>query len=172
VDETYVGGKPRKGTGKHPTGRATKKAPVLALVERGGRAHARPIQNVTAKTLKTAVREMVHPDSRIMTDDWPAYRGLATSFTGGHSTVNHSKGEYARWDEGERVSTNEVEAYFALLKRGVMGTFHHVSKEHLHRYCDEFSFRWNTRTRRDDEVAAIAIRGAEGKRLMYKPKSS
>jgi len=69
-----------------------------------------------------------------------------------------------------KASTNTVESYFALLKRGIMGTFHHVSKKHLHRYCDEFSFRWNHRKYTDEERTFKAVKCIEGKRLMYRKK--
>ena len=82
----------------------------------------------------------------------------------GHESVNHSKMEYARGD----VSTNEAESYFALLKRGITGSFHSVSKTHLHRYCDEFSFRWNERKATDAERTVKAIALSAGPRLMYK----
>ncbi len=163
VDETYVGGKPRKGTGKHKRGRGTKKVPVVALVERSGRVHAHKLERVNAKNLKEAIRENVHKSASIMTDELGSYRGIGTEFEGGHHVVTHSKGEYKRGDAG----TNEVEAYFALLKRGVMGSFHHISKQHLDRYCDEFSFRWNYRKSSDSERTIEAIRCAEGKRLTY-----
>src|SRR5580700_7856902 len=74
-----------------------------------------------------------------MTDRFGSYAEVGSTFLGGHHTVDHGKGEYVRGD----ASTNEVESYFALLKRGIMGSFHHISKHHLDRYCDEFSFRWN-----------------------------
>jgi hypothetical protein len=83
-------------------------------------------------------------------------------------TVNHSQGEYARGD----VNTNTAESFFALLKRGVHGTFHHISKTHLPRYCDEFSFRWDERKVTDGQRTVEAIKGAEGKRLMYKKESA
>lgn len=171
VDETYVGGKPRKGNNgakpkkKVKRGRGTSKVPVLALVERDGRVFSRPIKHVDAKTLKGAIKEMCHKESRIMTDEWASYRGIGKEFKGGHQTVNHGKGEYSRGD----AFTNTVESYFALLKRGVNGIFHHVSKHHLHRYCDEFSFRWNYRKVEDGERAFAAIMASEGKRLSYKP---
>ncbi|HWY63266.1 MAG TPA: transposase [Rhizomicrobium sp.] len=85
-------------------------------------------------------------------------------FAGGHETVNHAKLEYVRGD----VSTNEVESYFALLKRGITGSFHSVSKQHLHRYCSEFSYRWNERKVTDAERTAKALTLIGGKRLMYK----
>ncbi len=170
VDETYVGGKPRKESKgeseslkpKSKRGRGTSKAPVLALVERNGNVVSRPIGRVNAKTLKGAIRELCHKDSCIMTDEWPAYRGIGEEFTGGHESVNHGVGEFLKGN----ASTNTAESYFALLKRGVHGAFHHVSKIHLHRYCDEFSFRWNHRKIDDGERTSFAIKGIAGKRLM------
>jgi len=81
-----------------------------------------------------------------------------------HQVVNHGAGEYARGD----ANTNTAESYFALLKRGVMGTFHHISKQHLFRYCDEFSFRWNNRKVSDGKRTENAIKGFVGKRLVYR----
>ena len=164
VDETYVGGKPRPGTGKHKRGRGTSKAPVLVLVERDGNSVSFPIENVTGKTLKGAIKDAVSPTSKIVTDELNSYIGIGASFEGGHETVNHSHGEYARG----MVNTNTAESYFSLLKRGVIGTFHHVSKQHLGRYCDEFSFRWNNRKVDDGERTVNAINGFVGKRLSYK----
>jgi transposase-like protein len=164
VDETYVGGKPRKGGGKRLRGRGTSKTPVMALVERKGRVRAHPIENVYGKTLKGAIRQNVHPNSTIMTDEFSSYHGIGRGFRGGHQTVNHGRGEYARGS----AHVNTAESYFALLKRGVVGSFHHVSKKHLHRYCDEFSFRWNARKLTDHEAARLAMKGADGKRLLYK----
>jgi transposase-like protein len=169
VDETYVGGKPRKENKgsepkKHKRGRGTDKVPVLALVERRGNVFSKPIENVKAKTLKGSIRTLVHKDSTIMTDEWKSYTGIGKEFTGGHETINHGEGEFSRG----YVYTNTAESYFALLKRGVMGIFHHVSKHHLHRYCDEFSFRWNYRKVNDGERTVAAIKGSKGKRLSYK----
>jgi transposase-like protein len=164
ADETYIGGKPRRGSGNRRTGRGTKKTPVVALVERGGRVRAMPVERVDAKNLHAAIRENVDPASRLMTDEWKSYRGIGKHFEGGHHRVNHSKGEYARGD----VHTNTVEGYFALLKRGINGSFHHVSKQHLARYCDEFSFRWNHRAETDSDRTKAAIKLAEGRRLTYR----
>ncbi len=162
VDETYVGA--RRVRGKRGRG-AGRKTPVVALVERGGGMHAKPVANVTAKNLKNAIREVIHPDARIITDDLSSYHGIGSEFPGGHNVIRHSLGKYVEGD----VYTNTVESFFALLKRGVHGTFHHVSKKHLHRYCDEFSFRWNHRKVDDGMRTEAAIRAAEGKRLTYKP---
>lgn len=95
---------------------------------------------------------------------WRSYRGLGKEFEGGHEVVDHGALEYARGD----AYTNTAESFFALLKRGVYGTFHSVSKKHLHRYMAEFGFRWNTRKMNDGARVTRAIRSGEGKRLMYR----
>jgi transposase-like protein len=164
VDETYVGGKPRKGSGPNVRGRGTKKTAVMALVERNGRVRAGPIERVDGKTLKTVIRGNVDKSSTIMTDEFSAYRGIGSSFEGGHQMVAHSRGEFSR----DGINVNSAEAYFALLKRGVTGSFHHVSKDHLHRYCEEFSYRWNHRKESDSERTENAIKLVDGCRLKYK----
>ena len=182
VDETYVGGKPRKPsiqklrtmsyTERKPywdervshTGRGTKKTPVVALLERGGNVRAQVVTDVTSATLKRAIRQQVRPESRIMTDELASYKGIGKAFAGGHHTVRHSVREYAIGD----VHVNTAESFFSLLKRGLIGTFHAVSKKHLHRYVNEFAFRWNTRKLDDGARTLAAIQGAEGKRLTYR----
>jgi transposase-like protein len=170
-DETYVGanrhGKMRGAKTPSKRGRGTSKTPVLALVESkpGGKAYAQPIERVDGKTLKGAMEERIDPAARIVTDELNAYPPAVKGFTGGHETVCHSREEYVN-ERG--FHTNTVEAYFALLKRGVIGTFHHVSRKHLHRYCDEFSFRWGERLVTDAERREQAIKQVEGKRLMYR----
>jgi len=98
-----------------------------------------------------------------MTDKFLAYNGLEEEFAS-HEVVDHGAGEYVRGD----AYTNTLEGWFSLLKRGVNGTFHHVSEEHLDRYVGEFVFRHNNRKVSDGERAQKAIRGAEGKMLVYK----
>jgi len=165
VDETYIGGKPRKGTGiVNKRGRGTKKQPVMLLVERNGKAYSKPVEFVNAKTLKGAIKEMVNKDSTIMTDEWKSYTGIGKDFKGGHKVVNHNQGEYVNGN----AYTNTAESYFALLKRGVHGTFHHISKKHLAKYCNEFSFRWDNNKVTDGARTENAIKGFEGKRLMLK----
>lgn len=165
VDETYVGGKPRKFSGKEAkSGRGTKKVPVMALVERDGRVRAHVVPNVTAKILKDSIREMVDPSATIMTDEWASYKGIGKEFKGGHKVVVHSRGEYVKGD----ASTNQAEAFFALFKRGITGSFHSVSKKHLNKYCDEFAFRWSLRKIEDADRTVRAIMASEGKRLTYK----
>lgn len=165
ADECYIGGKTRY-KGQHPTGRPSpdRKAPVLAMVERGGHVRVRHVADVSSATLKEAVLEHVSTSARFMTDEYASYRRVNREFEGGHHTVSHKTGEYARGD----VSSNTVESFFAILKRGVNGTFHSISREHLHRYLSEFEFRYNTREVDDGARTVLAIQAACGKRLTYK----
>jgi len=163
VDETYIGGKSRLG--KRGRG-SERKTPVVALVERGGKMRTKVVERVSAKALKGAIRENVKKSAAIMTDEFSSYRGLGREFKGGHETVNHGDREYVRGN----VHVNTAESFFALFKRGVHGTFHHVSKGHLHRYADEFAFRWDHRKVTDGERTVAAIRQAEGKRLLYRER--
>lgn len=161
VDETYIGGKPRvKGISKR--GRGTKKTPVMAILQRDGKLHRRTVANITGHTLKGAIRECVDTKARIMTDEFGAYRGLHREFAS-HEIVNHGSREYVRGD----VTTNTAESCFAILKRGINGIFHAVSKKHLHRYLGEFDFRWNHRNINDGERTVAAVENAIGKRLSY-----
>ena len=134
------------------------------MVERGGRIHRRVIADVSGKTLKDAIRECVDRSATISTDQLQAYRGIGKDFDGGHVSVNHSIKQYVLG----RASTNTAESSFAILKRGIMGIYHSVSKKHLHRYIGEFDFRWNTRRLNDGERTVAAVQGTMGKRLDYK----
>ena len=163
ADETYVGGKPRY-RGKNKRGRGTKKVPVAAVVQRNGDVRTRVIQRVNAANLKGMVRDHVDSAARVITDDFGAYKGLGPEFPGGHHTVHHGRGEYARGD----IHSNTIEGFFSLVKRGMYGTYHAVSKEHLHRYLGEFEYRYNTRKLDDGDRTAIAIKQAEGRRLRYR----
>jgi transposase-like protein len=162
-DETYVGGKPRIH-GNARRGRGTKKTPVFAAVERHGRIRRQVIADVSGRTLKGAIREMVDQQARLMTDDFVSYNGIGNEYAGGHHVVAHSTNEYVRGD----IHTNTAESSFALLKRGIMGIYHSVSKEYLHRYLWQFDFLWNARKMNDGERTIMVIKLAEGKRLMYK----
>ena len=106
--------------------------------------------------------------SRLHTDEWKGYVRVGHEFAGGHYTVKHKFNEYVRRDGDVTAGVNNCEAFFAILKRGVIGTFHAVSRKHLHRYVSEFEFRWNTRTLDDGARIRAAILNGEGKRLMYR----
>ncbi len=99
-----------------------------------------------------------------MTDEAPQYQGIGSEFKGGHDTVKHSAKEYVRGD----VHTNTVEGYFSIVKRGLNGIYHSVSKKHLHRYLAEYEFRYNRRRMDDGQRTVAAIQAADGKRLRYR----
>jgi transposase-like protein len=164
-DETFVGGKKKN---VHKGKPEPKKHAVHALVERGGRVSARHIADVTAKTLGEVLSKQADAKSALHTDDSLANLSVGRAFSE-HRTVAHTLGEYVTKDG--LAHTQTVESFFAIIKRGVTGTFHSVSEQHLQRYCDEFAFRWNTRSSlgiEDTERAALAIKGARGKRLTYR----
>jgi transposase-like protein len=162
VDEVYLGGKPRPGTSKR--GRGTSRVPVLGMVERGGDVRFQVMERLTSEKLGEVLAENADLTCRLITDDFRAYRRVGRQFAGGHEVINHSIGEYARDD----VHTNTIEGVFSLIRRGVMGTFHSVSRKHLANYLHEFAFRWNTRKVDDGERVGRAIRQVDGKRLRYR----
>ena len=174
ADETYVGGKFRVGSGEDRKSQYENKTPVVVMVEsrEGGQAVAYPLPQVNAKSLRSALVGVVDAAAHIVTDEHSSYP-LASATFASHQTVNHSIKEYSRkvvdndWNV-QTITTNTAESFFSLLKRGVYGTFHHVSKKHLHRYTDEFSFRWNGRTISDSARRDLAVKMVEGKRLMYR----
>ena len=161
ADETYVGGKRRNGRTGRPRG--GEKAPVLGFVERGGRVRLRHVANLTTPNTQAAIKEHIAKSSRLITDEFGIYTRIGREFEGGHDTICHGDGEYGRGD----VTTNIIEGVFALLKRGMKGTFHSVTPKHLHRYLNEFEFRYNTRHVDDGAREALAIDGANNKRLTY-----
>lgn len=165
VDETCVGGKPRYAFTTKP-GRGTEKAPVIGLVQRGGDMRFRMLERVTADRLAGVIAENASITARLITDEFPAYKGVSREFVGGHYSVTHSKKQFRKF--GTDVHSNTVEGVFSLLKRGVMGTFHSVSKKHLPNYLNEFEFRHNTRKMDDGQRVSKAIRKVQGKRLQYR----
>ena len=177
VDETYVGGKPRHAnndTSPKKMGRRiaseSKKTPVVALVQRDGMVRTKVVANVTAKNLGSVLGEHIAPDATVNTDQFVLYKNLLYSWNKlRHDMVNHSQKEYVRYNADGTVShVNTAESFFSLIKRGVYGSFHHVSREHLFRYCGEFAFRWNTRKLTDGERMEVAMEMTEGKRLTYR----
>jgi len=165
ADETFVGGKAKNRAFRKP---AEKKV-VVTLVERDGRARSFHVANVQAKTLRGVLVRNVDRASKLMTDECIAYQGIGREYAL-HATVNHSKGQYVSLSRFR--STNVAENFFSIFKRGVIGTYHHLSEAHMHSYCREFDFRYNTRTLTDAERAMLAVQGARGRRLMYQQPSS
>jgi len=165
VDEAYIGGKPRHKGPRSKRGMGTDKQPIIALLQRGGDVRAYVPVGVTAKNIGRIIHENINPArARLITDESWAYTKIGRKFFGGHDTVNHARKEYMRGD----VTTNRVEGFFSLIKRGMYGTFHAVSRKHLHRYLAEFAYRYNTRKMNDGDRVTLAIKSAVGKRLRYK----
>ncbi len=158
ADETYVGGKAKNRKNKVPP-----KEAVVALVERNGNVRGYHVIDVNAKTLRPILVTQIDAASSLMTDESKVYTETGKTFAG-HETVNHSIEEYVR---GE-AHTQTVDNYFSLLKRGIIGVYHHVSATHLKRYVGEFDFRYNTRKITDMERATLAAEGIKGKRLTYR----
>jgi len=166
ADETFVGGRPRhKGKKRGPVA-GQPKAPVVGIVERGGELRLRAMERLTISQIHQTIRDEVDlSNSRFMTDESRAYEGVGAEFAGGHDTTRHSAREYVR---PGGIHSNTIEGAFSLLKRGVYGTFHSISRKHLHRYCAEFEFRYSARNLNDGERVAKAVKAIEGKRLTYK----
>ena len=168
ADETFYGqikGRDVKaGYGDH-------KHKIVSLVSRNGETRSFHIANVDGKTLKPILQAQIAKDSKLFTDTAGHYRHMPKGTFQSHKMVNHTQKEYAR---GE-VHTNTVEGYFGLLKRGLNGTYHHVSEAHLQRYVNEFDFRYTHRTSQgvtDHERTNAALRQITGKRLTYRRVSA
>lgn len=179
ADATYVGGKEKnKHASKRTKGNigGVGKQCVFSLVEREGGVRSFHIPSVNSKNLKPIITGQLHASTRLMTDGERPLRA-AKQWVSSHETVNHEIGEYVRGD----VHTNTVEGYFSILKRGIIGTFHSVSEQHLQRYMHEFDFRYNHRQVKrevegrsvlvgpsDIERTEILLGQVHGKRLMYR----
>jgi transposase-like protein len=189
ADETYYGpnerakrrnamNKGKRGSRKlaGPAG----KRPIVALVERGGSVRTFHVEGIDKAAINKIVSENIARESRLHTDESKLY-GDARDMFAAHETVKHSDGEYARkeyeWNADDTEATvrsvhiNTAEGYFGVFKKGMRGVYQHCDEKHLHRYLAEFDFRFNNRSAvgvEDGERAARAMKGAEGKRLMYR----
>jgi len=161
ADETYVGGKAKNRAFRKP---AAKKI-VVALVEREGHTRSFHVANVNAKTLRSVIVTNVERTAALMTDEAPVYVGVGREMQN-HFTVNHAAAEYVTYSGFKH--SNTVENFFSIFKRGVIGTYHHLSEAHMHRYLAEFDLRANTREMNDGERAAEILKGGIGRRLTYR----
>jgi transposase-like protein len=165
ADETYIG---KRAGSKSVQGGPFAKIAVLALVERKGRMRSFQIGKTTKKNIHPVVRENVALKSRLITDDAPVYK---QDMGHDHHSVNHSHGEYVRYEGGFAFHTNTIEGAFSIFKRGMVGTYQHCGEQHLHRYLSEFDFRYSNRIALgvDDATRSdIALTGIAGKRLTYR----
>jgi transposase-like protein len=161
ADECFV------PTGTKGEGKPVRKlTPVFAMVQRGGSVRSKVMPTVNGANLKQAIRDNVMICSEVHTDMNQGYAGLEPKFT--HKTVKHAAREYSRHEGENVVTTASVESFFSLLKRGVVGTFHHVSAQHLPLYLAEFDHRHNCRKMSDGERTDVGLTKAVGKRLIYK----
>jgi transposase-like protein len=165
ADVTFVGRKPgtkvRRG--------ASHLNPVFSLVERDGSARSFHMPNVRGKNLHDVLGKHASPKSHFMTDEEKSLVAIGWNFAS-HDTVTHSKDEYVRYEGDKVITTNTVEGFFSILKRGIYGIYQHVSEAHLHRYLKEFDFRYSNREKlgvNDTARASIALKGAKGRRLTY-----
>jgi transposase-like protein len=136
------------------------------MVQRGGDVRFQMLERITADQLNKFIAENADLSCRIITDEFNLYNKVGRKFEGGHHVVKHSAGEYVK--PGTDVHSNSIEGVFSLIRRGVMGTFHSVSKKHLPNYLNEFQFRWNTRKLDDGQRVSAAIKKIDGKRLEYR----
>jgi transposase-like protein len=175
ADETYFGNipeaqRPKFKTRGRPFSKKThsaigRKRVVIALVERGGGVRSFSVPSAHADIVVDIVRKNIDRETRLHTDESKLYVKVGKEFAA-HETVNHAAKEYARGD----VTTNTVESYFSIFKRGMRGVYQHCSEKHLHRYLAEFDFRYNYRASLgydDTDRTIAAVKGGEGKRLTY-----
>jgi transposase-like protein len=167
VDETYIG---RLKDVPKPKGGSSHKNVVLTLVERGGSARSFHVDSVSVADMKPIIHANIARESAMMTDQAAAYPEIAKDFAS-HDVVNHAREEYVRREGDKLISTNIVEGYYSIFKRGMKGVYQHCSEKHLHRYLREFDFRYSNRSAlgvEDTERAELALKGVEGKRLTYR----
>lgn len=165
VDETFVGGlnlnRNRNKRIANTQGRSAKtKVPVFGMLS-NGLVYTKVVDNTGSKVLQTIIREKIKEGSTIVSDGWRGYSGLARNYE--HIIIPHSRGIYVK----DKYHTNSIEGFWSLLKRGIIGIYHVASKKHLHRYCDEFAYRYNTRHMKDGERFNLSLINSD-ERLMYR----
>jgi transposase-like protein len=172
VDETYIGR--LQGVKKKRAGAAHKNT-VLSLLDRDtGHVRSFHVAMATVDNVAPIVRANVSKEAHLMTDQAKIYKKLGTEFSR-HDTVNHQEDEYVRREGDTVITTNTIESYFSVFKRGMRGTYQHCSEKHLHRYLAEFDFRHNNRIAlgvNDTDRASELAKGIYGKRLTYRRPNS
>ena len=175
ADETFVGGKEankhmsKRITSKKENGKRVSKAQpdkktmVLGILQRDGKVRSIVVPNTRGNSLQPLMRANVEPNARIITDALRSYIDLKKDYQ--HVSIKHTPGNFiTKGDE----HTNNIEGYWSILKRGIIGTFHSVSPQHLQRYCNEFDYRYNTRSITPAERFADGVKNAHNARLTYK----
>ena len=164
ADETFIGppGYRFDGAWLPKRGRGEKRV-VFTLVERGGRARSVKLKDLSGRKIRQVLVTNASRDSVLSTDEAGHYKRVGKEFAR-HFTVNHAKGEYARGF----ATTNTVEGFFSIFKRGMKGIYQHCGEQHLHRYLQEFDFRYSNRQVSDKARTMTALAGIEGRRLMYR----
>ena len=174
ADETYVGGKPRRhpskkiGTMPEAVSKAKRnKTPVFGMLERGGRVRAIAMKPITKKGVQVRLRQNIDlANSRLVTDESFLYDGIGAYLP--HDTIRHADAYIV----GDNIHTQGIENFWSLLKRGLIGTYHHVTPHYLHQYVGEFAFRFNARKMTDPERFAHALGNVEGRLTWFRaPKS-
>jgi transposase-like protein len=172
IDETYIGGKIRNywtqkpDPGKKRKSVVSNKVAVVSVLQRGGRIQSKHVHRVTAENLKPMIEQMVTEDAHVITDSSTVLKGALMGRR--HDQVNHTMNEYVRYEDGVCITTNAVEGYFGILKRGINGVYHHVGQQHLHRYLTEFDYRYNSRKETDSMRTVHALKSTTGKRLLLR----
>ena len=171
VDETFVGGlegnkhqsykAKKKRAGKKKNGNGDDKTIVIGLVQRGGKVVNQVVNSTQKKDLLPVIEKHIKKGSTMVTDEWKSYQSLHRHGYN-HESVKHRMKEYVR----DEFHTSNIDNYWSHLKRGLIGVYHHASPQHLHRYCNEFSFRYNTRKLNEVDRFDLAIKQAFG-RLKY-----
>jgi len=173
ADETYIGGKLRKPSGakSKPSAKSRqasqkawkeKRVPVAVLVSRDGQARAKALDKVTGEALREFISANADlSKSTLHTDEHSGYVAIGRECSGGHESVSHAQGEYSRG----AVHSNTAESFHGLFKRSIMGSWHHISRQHIDRYLDEQCFRWSNRKVNDGERTVLALGRVSGIRL-------
>lgn len=167
ADETFVGGKNKNRHAdkkiQESQGRSTKdKTPIFGIYEMGGKVKVEVVPNTQAQTLRPIIEKFVKEGSIMVSDEWDSYNSIRDKYF--HVVVNHKNGEYVRG----AFHTNNIENFWSIFKRGYIGIYHYMSRQHLHRYATEFGYRYNTR--KFDSVVRFedALKKADTQRITYK----